>query len=1372
MQAENECDDGDADSFLESFMMEQDMMFHVFEEEEEMMLSNAPPPISLPLTITMPSAHPPVAKNSGVSKESKGIKGAIDVQGKSKGEQRLEQDKPDTPEASYYTKEAERKKRRVMIKKEMNQLLRLVQEYELTQPMDPLAAKALQEAAQSLCYKQPVKQKQPQHQLSHHQSKSEVSGTVTRQTGDTCAPSIKTTILDESLINEAERLFLEWNSGANEFPLEYGIALRSVVFLSSESVGIDDNGDGNGLDMVPTQQTAKLPPSLKTSAVAANGESRDRIDLARLPRNSKALIKPGREENDSSTRIFPEEETGDESDESGKVHDESDQQERIKKIDRELDELLRRTENQKLSKPMVPKAVSAFRRAAHKLCYTEQIRDVWTNEVLYIPNVTDAIINANLIFEAEKLFEEVEKQRQQDSQIEDYVMEEFPLEYGIALQAIAMPSSPRHSSFSHLAIEQRNQNKLKNNLGNDNIQRMAASMMDLGIGGNSYVDFTLDSFTSPHKPIEETPEVIIPLKHAIDNIYSTPEATPRTPVEAHSEVRPWGLQPPADVDEDKDATESTDMMSELQMRHQMIDKELNKILLQVQEHEELTEPFRVEVVEALQRAAQKVCFVKKYYDAIKDVFVYFPSLKSSILDESLTDEAVMYLIDSEFPMEFGIALRSAVSASTDDADDDNLEYMQRLAMDVDIDIDDVDIDNDDVDDAVIGAKDASTADIVSQEGNERLAEGRKRIEMIKSELGNFLLKIEEEEELEEPIEEEVVEALHKAAYTVCFVKKYYDVIKDEFLYFPTVRSTILNETLTDKAAECFTGEDDAEFPLEVGIALRSVVTVLGDGDEADDIDLEYMERLALDVDIGDYDASDGPLCSGEYSPTEVKNVFAETESDEKVEKMGGAADCEGVEYERQNRLEMIHGELDGLLLKVKEEEDVEAPDDAVEALRKAAFKICFRKKYYDVINDVFIYFPSLKTTILNETLTDTAVTYSEFLDNEFPIEFGIALRSVVAGCGDGSEEDGFEIEYMERLAIDVDIGNDNEADITKNISTSDSTSDHLPKEKGFPQSEPNDVEYHADKLLASDTSALKLELQHEKSISMDHSQQASFVFDVHDIMSPKKHQENSMTSNGLKEAPSPSRASFAFEGHSSYQQRQERKEERRRRRFLRESRKKHENFSEDLSKSMSVFKILGGDDGEVDVERNSERKMRQQAVDSELDELIAQVESRRLCVKLSNGILSEAANALKTAAMQICYVKKFYEAFKDHFIYFPTVHATIVDKSLTKAAKNYMEHFPPEFGEALRSVAVNSAIDDHKHQDHSDDMLMMEYAERLAIDVDILEGDDDEDFAASDSKIAYGEIGVEGGAQVAILSNVGNWYDENVGNGADSVGSL
>ena len=121
----------------------------------------------------------------------------------------------------------------------------------------------------------------------------------------------------------------------------------------------------------------------------------------------------------------------------------------------------------------------------------------------------------------------------------------------------------------------------------------------------------------------------------------------------------------------------------------------------------------------------------------------------------------------------------------------------------------------------------------------------KRIRMIKEELTRIVKQAEEEDFGGEEMEHEAVEALEKAAMLICFRKKYYDVMKDELIYFPSVGKSMLNGDLFEAAEPYYFDEED-EFPLEYSGSLKAAVSTILSPDELD-LDEDYMSMLALDV---------------------------------------------------------------------------------------------------------------------------------------------------------------------------------------------------------------------------------------------------------------------------------------------------------------------------------------------------------------------------------------------------------------------------------------------------------------------------------------------------------------------------------------------
>jgi hypothetical protein len=127
-------------------------------------------------------------------------------------------------------------------------------------------------------------------------------------------------------------------------------------------------------------------------------------------------------------------------------------------------------------------------------------------------------------------------------------------------------------------------------------------------------------------------------------------------------------------------------------------------------------------------------------------------------------------------------------------------------------------------------------------------EKEKRMIMIEEEIDKILkdTQVWVEKFLEEDFEKEAMDALRTAAKTLAYRKKYYDLSKDEIIYFPSVARLIMKNALQDEAETCYWEEED-EFPLEYSKALKTVVREQGLYKEEEEGDDEYMDKLAQDV---------------------------------------------------------------------------------------------------------------------------------------------------------------------------------------------------------------------------------------------------------------------------------------------------------------------------------------------------------------------------------------------------------------------------------------------------------------------------------------------------------------------------------------------
>jgi len=284
------------------------------------------------------------------------------------------------------------------------------------------------------------------------------------------------------------------------------------------------------------------------------------------------------------------------------------------------------------------------------------------------------------------------------------------------------------------------------------------------------------------------------------------------------------------------------------------------------------------------------------------------------------------------------------------------------------------------------------------EADKKAARAAKKVEikqrkkLIREELDPILKKAEAEELGEDiTFEPEAKTALRKAAFQVAYIKKYYDVMKDEILYFPSVTKCILNYTLTEQAEQYYFEEED-EFPVLYSGALRAVVDKIvgesGKGEEDDDDDEDYMAALALDVDVDDDDDDDEDDEEDSDKNTNIATPLEEDEAQRASEQEfqtnfefdvtafadsapneGGAASTEGLSPD--DRRSKIQAELDEILTKASEQlADNNNPlkPKLVKAIQKTAPVVAYCKRVYDAETDRTIDFPSVARTILDGSL--------------------------------------------------------------------------------------------------------------------------------------------------------------------------------------------------------------------------------------------------------------------------------------------------------------------------------------------------------------------------------------------------------------------
>mmetsp|Transcript_10367 Transcript_10367/g.25014 ORF Transcript_10367/g.25014 Transcript_10367/m.25014 type:complete len:2030 (-) Transcript_10367:938-7027(-) len=117
------------------------------------------------------------------------------------------------------------------------------------------------------------------------------------------------------------------------------------------------------------------------------------------------------------------------------------------------------------------------------------------------------------------------------------------------------------------------------------------------------------------------------------------------------------------------------------------------------------------------------------------------------------------------------------------------------------------------------------------------------------------------------------------------------------------------------------------------------------------------------------------------------------------------------------REQLINTEFDRLIREANKnelEEDIEP--EAVEALRIASRSLAYRKKYYNSIEDRFVFYPSLRRLLVQYTLIEKAEEHFYDEEDEFPIEYSAALRAIAC---ESTGDDDSENEEMEQFGVDI-----------------------------------------------------------------------------------------------------------------------------------------------------------------------------------------------------------------------------------------------------------------------------------------------------------------------------------------------------------------
>jgi CRP-like cAMP-binding protein len=225
------------------------------------------------------------------------------------------------------------------------------------------------------------------------------------------------------------------------------------------------------------------------------------------------------------------------------------------------------------------------------------------------------------------------------------------------------------------------------------------------------------------------------------------------------------------------------------------------------------------------------------------------------------------------------------------------------------------------------------------------------------------IKRAEEEELEKAMRPEAVEALKTAAKTVAFG-------------YSSLEECLMGVEIYEEAKKHYFDEDD-EFPLKYVSAMKSIV---------------MMAEIEKDT---EEEVSNGPAQPPKESPRTIKKPGKKRPSRRRVK---------------------IAKELKEFVKQAEEQElEKEMRDEGVKALKIAAYKLAYKKKYYDMDRNRFKIFPSVAALLVGFEIYEEAEKHYYDPEDEYPLKYKVALKEVAIAYG-GLDED---LEEMELLSVDI-----------------------------------------------------------------------------------------------------------------------------------------------------------------------------------------------------------------------------------------------------------------------------------------------------------------------------------------------------------------
>ena len=676
-------------------------------------------------------------------------------------------------------------------------------------------------------------------------------------------------------------------------------------------------------------------------------------------------------------------------------------------------------------------------------------------------------------------------------------------------------------------------------------------------------------------------------------------------------------------------------------RTRLIEKEISKYCKKA-EQQELEKEMRQEGKDALKIAALKLAYRKKYYDMSNDKFKVFPSVLSCLAQHKIYEEAEKYYYDpeDEFPLKYTAALREiALAAGGAEEDGDVVETMAQ------------DVDSDD------------EAFALKQSMREKLVDG----EILK------YCKIAEEQELDKEMREEGKKALKIAANKLAYQKKYYDMSNDKFKVFPSVLSCLAQHEIYEEAEKYYYDPED-EFPLKYTAALKDIALAKGGGEEDDGV----VETMTEDVDSDDeafvtLTGGEAPIKSGGGMETQnVKTETADTGSNDNAESV---------------RKNMIEEEI-SKYCKLAEEQELEKEmrDEGKTALKIAAYKLAYRKKYYDMTKDEFRLFPSVLNCLAHHEIYEEAEKYFYDPEDEFPLKYIAALREIALANGGAEANDGISEEMAQEVGSDDEAfvalatgGGEKDPGIMNTKDTDVKDLDNIP--------DPGANKERSRKKIIEKEILKYCKLAEERELEKEMRQEGKDALKIAALKLAYRKKYYDMSNDRFKVFPS---VLSCLAQHKIY-----------------EEAEKYYYDPEDefpLKYTAALREIAlarGGaeEDGDVvetmaqDVDSDDEAfeikpSKRERLVDEEILKYCKIAEEQ----ELDKEMREEGKKALKIAANKLAYQKKYYDMSNDKFKVFPSVLSCLAQHEIYEEAEKYYydpeDEFPLKYTAALKDIAL------------------------------------------------------------------------------------